>query len=61
MNKKTIDIILKIAFIIGCAGLGLKASNLINEYNADKSAKDDVFDQFVDICMRSDDVEGVWW
>ena len=61
MNKQTIDILLKMAFLIGCVGLGLGASNLINRYYAEQEAKSEVFDQFVDICLRTGGTEEVWW
>ena len=61
LNKQTIDIILKIAFVVGCVGLGLGASNLINRYYAEQAEKEEVFDQFVDICLRTGGTEEVWW
>lgn len=61
MNKRTIDIILKVVFLVGCVGLGLGASNLVNKYYDEKAEKNDVFDQFVDICLRTGGIEDVWW
>lgn len=62
MNKKEIDIFLKLGFLIACCGIGWGVSELIIKHKEDKETKFDIYDQFEDIIMvHNDDVDGIWW
>lgn len=61
MNKQTIDILLKAAFVVVCAAAGYGVAELVNRHYAEEADKEEVFDQFIDICGRIDGVEGIWW
>lgn len=62
MNKKEIDILLKLVFLAACCGIGWGVSELIIKHKENKETKFDIYDQFEDIILISnDDVDYVVW
>ena len=62
MNKKEIDILLKLVFLAACCGIGWGVSDLIIKHQEDKNNKFDIYDQFEDIItIDNDDICVVIW